>query len=71
VFEIELLDDETGEPIGFLPTLSIGIIGSFMGGIINYFVFGQNYGPAGFFMSVVGAIVFCSLLRWYSFKNAE
>ncbi len=46
------------EPVGFLPTMGIGIAGSFTGGAIN-FLLGSAFGPAGFIMSIVGGVLFC------------
>jgi uncharacterized membrane protein YeaQ/YmgE (transglycosylase-associated protein family) len=56
------------DPVGFLPTLGIGIAGSFLGGFISYLLSfgGVNYRPAGFVMSIIGALLFCSLWRYYN-----
>jgi len=56
------------EPVGFLPTLCIGIAGSFVGGFISYFLSAGDieYRPAGFVMSVIGAVIFCYLWRYYN-----
>ncbi len=47
-------------PMGFLATSALGIVGSFVGGFIGSLIWkpadGQVH-PAGFVMSVVGAIV--------------
>ena len=58
------------EPVGFLPTVGIGVAGSLVGGIINYILSGRmEYRPAGFIMSVIGGIVFCALWNYYNLKN--
>lgn len=60
------------DPSGYLITISIGLAGSFFGSVITFFVFRDfNFHPAGLIMSVVGAVVFCALLRWYNIKNAK
>lgn len=54
------------EPVGFLPTVGIGVAGSFVGGLVNYVLLrNHEYRPAGFIMSIVGGIVFCALWRYY------
>lgn len=59
------------EPIGYLSTFLVGVSGSFIGGIIEWFLhFGNaTFIPAGFIMSVIGSIIFCSLWGWYNVKK--
>lgn len=61
------------EPVGCLPTIGIGISGSFIGGGINYVLHGGNHSfhPSGFLMSIVGGIIFCMIWRYYSLKSAS
>lgn len=48
------------EPKGFLSTVLIGILGSFVGGFINYALgFGTALQPSGILMGVVGGILTC------------
>jgi uncharacterized membrane protein YeaQ/YmgE (transglycosylase-associated protein family) len=47
-------------PDGWLPTIALGVVGSFAGGL----PFGT--GPAGLLGSVVGAVVVVLLHSWYS-----
>lgn len=49
------------DPIGFLPTIGIGIAGSYVGGIINWFLgFGSTaFEPSGILMGVIGGVIFC------------
>jgi uncharacterized membrane protein YeaQ/YmgE (transglycosylase-associated protein family) len=53
------------DPGGFIVTMLIGIVGSFIGGAISYLVFGATspYAPAGWIMSILGAIVLLFLYR--------
>ena len=54
------------EPEGYLPTIAIGIAGSFLGGLVNSLLFsGGSFRPAGLIMSIVGGIVSCAIWRWY------
>lgn len=53
------------EPIGFLPTVGIGIVGSFIGGMIHHVLIGGHYHHSGLIFSVVGGVVFCYLYSWY------
>jgi uncharacterized membrane protein YeaQ/YmgE (transglycosylase-associated protein family) len=52
--------------MGFIATTVLGILGSlaggFIGGLISKPAEGSKFHPAGFFMSVIGAIVL--LLVW-------
>jgi uncharacterized membrane protein YeaQ/YmgE (transglycosylase-associated protein family) len=54
--------------MGFIGTTVVGIVGSviggFIGGIIRKPGPGAKFHPAGFFMSVVGAIVLLVALRY-------
>ena len=48
------------EPMGCLLTMVLGIVGSVIGGAITHFLTGDQYEPAGYLMSILGAI----LLLW-------
>jgi len=56
--------------MGFIATVVLGILGSlvggFIGGVISKPVEGSKFHPAGFLMSVIGAIVL--LLLWRSIR---
>ncbi|WP_437185504.1 GlsB/YeaQ/YmgE family stress response membrane protein [Planctomicrobium sp. SH668] len=46
------------QPMGWIATMILGIVGSFAGGGITYLVRGGQPGdPAGFLMSIVGAVL--------------
>lgn len=46
------------QPMGWVTTIVLGIIGSFAGGFITYLVRGGELGqPAGLVMSIIGAVV--------------
>ena len=53
--------------IGFALTIVVGIAGSWLGGFLGSLVSkpaeGARFHPAGFFMSIVGAVVLLLLLR--------
>jgi uncharacterized membrane protein YeaQ/YmgE (transglycosylase-associated protein family) len=53
--------------IGTLLTIVVGILGSWVGGFIGSLISkpppGSKFHPAGFFLSIVGAIVLLLLLR--------
>ena len=55
-----------GDQMGYLATTLLGIAGSIVGGLIGTVlrkpVPGAGFHPAGFFMSIVGAII--ALLIW-------
>lgn len=55
------------DPVGWLPTMLIGIAGSYVGGIAYYFL-SMNldaFRPAGFLLSVLGGVIFLSAWRYY------
>lgn len=58
------------EPVGYIPTVAIGIAGSFVGGFMNYILgFSHHFlAPSGFLMSILGGICCCIAWRWYSLK---
>jgi len=57
--------------MGFLATACVGIVGSLVGGFIGRLmkkpVEGSNFHPAGFFMSIVGAIILLAVLRYFRY----
>ena len=61
------------EPTGCLPTIGIGVAGSFVGGGINWALGLGNtpFAPSGFLMSIVGGIICCAAWRWYALKNSS
>jgi uncharacterized membrane protein YeaQ/YmgE (transglycosylase-associated protein family) len=54
--------------MGFLATTLLGIVGSIIGGLIGRLISkppeGSKFHPAGFFMSLVGAILLVILYRY-------
>jgi uncharacterized membrane protein YeaQ/YmgE (transglycosylase-associated protein family) len=54
--------------MGFLATTVLGIVGSVVGGLIGRLISrppeGSKFHPAGFFLSIVGAIVLVILYRY-------
>ena len=55
------------DPMGFLGTVALGIVGSFIGGFLGYAIFGEdlNQGAlqaAGIIGSIIGAVI--ALLVW-------
>ena len=61
------------DPVGLLPTILIGVIGSLIGGFLNWIIdFGKApYEPSGFFMSILGGVLFCAIWRFYNLKNGK
>lgn len=52
------------DPVGFLPTIGIGICGSLVGGAIQWVLsFGGPFTPAGLVWSVIGGVLFCYIYR--------
>ena len=59
------------DKIGFILTIVLGIVGSLVGGFIGGLVStpkeGSKFHPAGFFLSIVGAVVL--LLLWHMLQR--
>jgi len=54
-------------PTGWVSTLAIGVVGSFVGGFINFLLGGTSaIEPAGIIMGIVGGIITCFLYRKFS-----
>jgi uncharacterized membrane protein YeaQ/YmgE (transglycosylase-associated protein family) len=48
------------QPMSWLATIVLGVVGSFVGGAISWLIFGTpdgNINPAGWIMSIVGAVI--------------
>ena len=58
------------DPMGWVATIVLGIIGSLVGGLISMLLFtapaGEGFRPAGFLLSLMGAVL--ALLIWRKLK---
>ena len=50
------------DALSFVQTVVLGIVGSFIGGFLGYVIFGEDFDegafqPAGFFGSIIGAVI--------------
>jgi uncharacterized membrane protein YeaQ/YmgE (transglycosylase-associated protein family) len=55
------------QPMGWLMTALLGIVGSFVGGGISWLIWGDpegTYNPGGWIMSIVGAIILVLIYVW-------
>lgn len=63
------------EPVGYIPTILIGVFGSFVGGLLNWLISmgSQPYETSGFVMSILGGVLCCMAWRYYKlkFKTAD
>lgn len=61
------------DPVGVLPTVFIGVCGSFIGGVVNWILdLGKApFEPSGFLMSILGGVIFCAIWRFYRLKNSK
>jgi uncharacterized membrane protein YeaQ/YmgE (transglycosylase-associated protein family) len=53
------------DPVGFLPTLGIGVAGSYIGGMLNW-LFGWGGHPfqtSGIIMGIIGGVICCAIYR--------
>ena len=52
------------DPVGFLPTVGIGIAGSYVGGLVNWLPGrGEVFSSSGLLMGVIGGVIFCYIYR--------
>jgi uncharacterized membrane protein YeaQ/YmgE (transglycosylase-associated protein family) len=56
------------EAEGLLPTIGIGIVGSYIGGAINFLLGagGSPFSPSGIVMGVIGGVLFCWLYKKFN-----
>jgi uncharacterized membrane protein YeaQ/YmgE (transglycosylase-associated protein family) len=54
------------DPMGWIATIVLGIVGSLIGGFISYALgFGGDvYAPGGWIMSIIGAVIALVIYHW-------
>jgi uncharacterized membrane protein YeaQ/YmgE (transglycosylase-associated protein family) len=57
------------DPMGIGGTLLLGIVGSFIGGLLGYLIFGHDlddgaFQASGLFGSIIGAVIALLVYRW-------
>lgn len=57
------------EKLTMLQTSILGVVGSYVGGGINYLLSGGTFHPAGLLFSIVGAIVALYAFKQYKSKQ--
>jgi uncharacterized membrane protein YeaQ/YmgE (transglycosylase-associated protein family) len=62
------------DPLGFWGTVALGVIGSFVGGLLGYLIFGEDLDQgalqaSGIIGSIIGAII--ALLVWRALGGRE
>lgn len=53
------------KPVPGWETIAYGVGGSIVGGMVSATMSGDPYAPAGFFYSVIGAVVVVLGVNWY------
>ena len=54
------------DPVGFLPTIGIGVAGSYIGGLVNWLAGrGGPFEASGIILSILGGVAFCWMYRKY------
>jgi uncharacterized membrane protein YeaQ/YmgE (transglycosylase-associated protein family) len=60
------------DPVGFLPTVGIGIVGSYIGGFISWLIYGGTaIHMSGLIFGVLGGVIFLSIWRWWKLQSAQ
>ena len=62
------------DSLGFFGTMLLGIVGSFVGGLLGYLIFNEDFDEgalqaSGIFGSIIGAII--ALLLWRKFGGGS
>jgi uncharacterized membrane protein YeaQ/YmgE (transglycosylase-associated protein family) len=58
-------------PVGFLPTIIIGVVGSYIGGLINFLLGRGHLGsPSGIIMGIIGGVLGLIAWRWWTLQTA-
>ena len=58
------------DPEGFLPTIGIGIAGSYIGGLINWLMGnGAIFSTSGFLLSIVGSVILLAGYKYWKSKQ--
>lgn len=61
------------DPIGLPSTLAVGILGSYVGGFINWLLGCGRGGPihtSGILMGIIGGIICLAVWRWWNLQNS-
>ena len=61
------------DPMGIIATILLGIVGSVVGGLVSWAIWGNNNGrfqPAGLLLSILGAIIVLWIWRMTRSRTA-
>jgi uncharacterized membrane protein YeaQ/YmgE (transglycosylase-associated protein family) len=60
------------DPVGFLPTVGIGVAGSYVGGFVNFILGkGEALSSSGLVMGIIGGVIFCAAYRWWKLQSSD
>lgn len=60
------------DPVGFLPTVGIGIAGSYIGGFLSWLIYGGTpLHMSGLLFGVIGGVIFLAAWRWWKLQSAQ
>jgi len=69
-FISRMLYNKPEVPVGFLQTIGIGIVGSYIGGFVNFLIgHGNPFSPSGIIMGVLGGVIFCYVYSRYKLNR--
>ena len=60
------------DPMGIIATILLGIVGSILGGLVSWAIWGtrgEGFQPAGLLLSIIGAIVVLWIYRMTRARN--
>lgn len=58
-------------PVGIIPTILVGVFGSFLGGFIKYLLSGNGnpFQASGILLGIIGGILFCYIYTQMKKRN--
>jgi uncharacterized membrane protein YeaQ/YmgE (transglycosylase-associated protein family) len=52
------------DPMGWIATIVLGVIGSLVGGGIGYAIWGGEYAPGGWILAILGGVITLLVYNW-------
>jgi uncharacterized membrane protein YeaQ/YmgE (transglycosylase-associated protein family) len=59
------------DPMGWIATIVLGVIGSLVGGGIGYAIWGGPYAPGGWILAILGGVITLLVYNWATRKRSS